>query len=260
MAFQTIMLTVEDEIAIITLNRPERLNALNRDVVEELDQAIDMGERDGAVKVVVITGAGEKAFAAGADINEFTGLKGTEALKHMQKIQRVFLKIERLSKPVVAAVNGYALGGGCELMMACDIAYASETARFGQPEINLGIIPGAGGTQRLPRLVGKMRAKELILTGEMIDAAEAYRIGLVNKVVPPGELMNEVKRLCEKLKSKGAVALKLAKEAVEEGYDASLEEGLAIEAKAETICFSTEDKHEGVSAFLEKRKPAFKGR
>ncbi|MBI3989603.1 MAG: enoyl-CoA hydratase/isomerase family protein [candidate division NC10 bacterium] len=254
------MLAVEDGIATITLNRPERLNALNRALVEELDQALDQVERNEAVKVAVITGAGEKAFAAGADINEFTGLKGVEALKHMEKIQRVFLKIERLSKSVVAAVNGYALGGGCELMMACDIAYASETARFGQPEINLGIIPGAGGTQRLPRLVGKMRAKELILTGDMIDAAEAYRIGLVNKVVPSGELMNEVKKLCEKLLSKWAVALKLAKAAIEEGSNAPLQEGMGIEAKAEAICFSTEDKEEGVAAFLEKRKPVFTGR
>jgi len=259
-AFHTIRLTVEDGVATITLDRPERLNALNRNLVEELDQALDQVEKDDTVRVLVITGAGEKAFAAGADINEFTGLTGPDALRHMEKIQQVFLKIERLSKPVIAAVNGYALGGGLELMMACDIAYASETASFGQPEINLGIIPGAGGTQRLPRLVGKMRAKELILTGERITAAEAYRIGLVNRVVPPGELMDEVRKLCQKLKSKGAVALKLAKAAIEEGSNIPLQEGMAIEAKAEAICFSTEDKEEGVAAFLEKRQPSFKGR
>lgn len=260
MGFTTIELAVGDGIATITLNRPKALNALNRQMVAELDQAIDQVERGEGVRVVVLTGAGDKAFAAGADINEFKGMGTREALPFSQDIQRIWRRLERLPMPTIAAVNGYALGGGCELMMACDIAYAADTARIGQPEINLGVMPGAGGTQRLPRLVGKQRAKELLLTGDMIDAQEAYRLGLVNKVVPLAELMAEVRKLCEKLKGKPAVALRMIKEAVEQGYDQDLVTALDIEAKAWALCFATEDKEEGVAAFLEKRKPAFRGR
>jgi len=260
MEFKSIEFSVEDGIATITLNRPEAMNALNRDLIRDLEEAIDQIGQDLKVRVVVITGAGEKAFAAGADIYEFKAMNAVEALNFVQQVQRVYNKIERLPQPVLAAVNGYALGGGCELMMACDIIYACEHAKFGLPEINLGLIPGAGGTQRLPRLIGEPRAKEMLFTGEMIDAQEACRIGLVNRVVPADELMLEVRKLAERIKSKSSVALRAVKEAVEEGYDLDLVKGLAIEAKLLALCFSTEDKEEGVAAFLEKRKPAFKGR
>lgn len=260
MEFKSIEFSVEDGIATITLNRPEAMNALNRDLIGELEEAVDQIGQDPKVRVVVITGAGEKAFAAGADIYEFKTMNAVEALNFVQQVQRVYNKIERLPQPVLAAVNGYALGGGCELMMACDIIYACEHAKFGLPEINLGLIPGAGGTQRLPRLIGEPRAKEMLFTGEMIDAQEACRIGLVNRVVPADELMPEVRKLAERIKSKSSVALRAVKEAVEEGYDLDLVKGLAIEAKLLALCFSTEDKEEGVAAFLEKRKPVFKGR
>jgi enoyl-CoA hydratase len=260
MEFQTIAFVVESGIATITLNRPQALNALNFAMVEELEQAVRQVRDDPAIRVLVITGAGEKAFAAGADITEFKGMSPVDAWVFTQRMQRLYLDLERLSKPVVAAVNGYALGAGCELMMACDITYAAETARIGQPEINLGLLPGAGGTQRLSRLIGKQRAKELVLTGDMIGAQEAWNLGLLNKVVPAADLMASVKKLAEKLAAKGAVALKAAKEAVEEGYDVGLESGLANEGKLFGLCFATEDKAEGVSAFIEKRPPRFKGR
>ncbi|MBI5166559.1 MAG: enoyl-CoA hydratase/isomerase family protein [candidate division NC10 bacterium] len=260
MAFKNLEVKIEEGITTLTINRPQVLNALNRETVEELGKAIqDLGD-DENTRVIIITGAGEKAFVAGADITEFKGMTPVTALEFTRKVQSVFLQIERLKKPVIAAVNGYALGGGLELCMACDIAYSSEKARFGQPEIGLGIIPGAGGTQRLSRLVGKQRAKELTFTGETIDAAEAYRIGLVNKVVPAEKLMAEVKSLAEKISSKGAIALEMAKSAIEEGYDLDLYSAHALEAKAFALLFATEDQKEGVSAFLEKRKPLFKGR
>jgi enoyl-CoA hydratase len=183
-----------------------------------------------------------------------------DAWMFTQQMQRVYLEIERLPKPVIAAVNGFALGGGCELMMACDIVYASDRAKIGQPEINLGMIPGAGGTQRLSRLIGKQRAKELVLSGDMIGAQEAWNLGLLNKVFPPDQLLPEVKKLAEKLAAKGAVALKAAKEAVEEGYDIELGRAMANEGKLFGLCFGTEDKVEGVNAFLEKRPPQFKGK
>lgn len=260
MEFKTIELAIEDGVATITLNRPEVLNAINWDLVRELEEAVNQVRKDDTVRVVVITGAGEKAFAAGADIHELKEMNAVEVLDFVQQVQRIYNRIERMPKPIIAAVNGYALGGGLELMMACDIVYASERAKLGLPEINLGIIPGAGGTQRLPRLIGGKRAKELLFTGEMIDAQEALRIGLVNKVIPHDQLRSEVKKLCEKIKAKSPVALRAAKEAVEEGYDLDLVKGLAIEAKAIAICFSTEDSKEGLTAYLEKRKPVFKGR
>ncbi len=260
MGFQTIELQVEGGIATITLNRPKALNALNLAMVGELAQAVHQVRDDPTVRVVVITGSGEKAFAAGADITEFKQMSPMDAWSFNQQIQRLYLDIEGLAKPVIAAVNGYALGGGCELMMACDIVYASDQAKIGQPEINLGIIPGAGGTQRLPRLIGKQRAKELVLTGDIIGAQEAWNLGLLNKVLPPDQLMPEVKKLAEKLVAKGAVALKAAKAAIEEGYDIELDRGLANEGKLFALCFATEDKTEGVNAFLEKRKPNFKGK
>jgi enoyl-CoA hydratase len=260
MAFQTIELQIEGGIATITLNRPKALNALNLAMVGELQQAMRQVRDEPTVRVVVITGAGDKAFAAGADITEFKGMSPVDAWVFTQQIQMVYLEIERLPKPVIAAVNGYALGGGCELMLACDIVYASDRAKIGQPEINLGIIPGSGGTQRLPRLIGKQRAKELVLTGDMINAQEAWNLGLLNKVVPSDQLMTEVKKLADKLLAKGALTLKAAKEAIEEGYDIELERGLGIEGKLFALCFATEDKTEGVNAFLEKRPPNFKGK
>ena len=260
MGFQTIELQIDGGIATIMLARPKALNALNFAMVGELEQAVQQVRDDPTVRVVVITGAGEKAFAAGADITEFKGMSAVDAWMFTQRIQRLYLEIERLAKPVIAAVNGFALGGGCELMMACDIVYASDRAKIGQPEVNLGIIPGAGGTQRLSRLIGKQRAKELVLTGDMIGAEEAWNLGLLNKVIAHDQLMTEVKKLAEKLAAKGAVALKAGKEAVEEGYDIELERGIANEGKLFGLCFGTEDKVEGVNAFLEKRPPQFKGK
>lgn len=260
MSFQTLKVQIEDSFATITLNRPQALNAINLTMVSELEQAVHRVRDDPTVLVVVITGAGDRAFAAGADIAEFKAMSPTDAWMFIQRLQRLFLQIERLPKPVIAAVNGYALGGGCELMMACDIVYASDRAKIGQPEINLGIIPGAGGTQRLSRLIGKQRAKELVLTGEMIGAQEAWSLGLLNKVVPADHLMVEVRQLAEKLVSKGTLAVKAAKEAIEEGYDMELERALANEGKLFALCFATEDRTEGVNAFLEKRSPVFKGK
>jgi len=260
MGFETIELQIEGGIATLTLNRPKALNALNLAMVRELQQAVHQVRDDPTVRVVVITGAGDKAFAAGADITEFKGMSPVDAWVFTKQMQRVYLELEQLPKPVIAAVNGYALGGGCELMMACDIAYASDRAKIGQPEITLGIIPGAGGTQRLPRLIGKQRAKELVMTGDMIGAQEAWNLGLLNKVVPSDQLMAEARKLAEKLAGKGAVALKAAKEAIEEGCDIGLERGLGIEGKLFGLCFATEDKVEGVNAFLEKRAPNFKGK
>jgi len=199
MGFQTIELQIEGGIATITLNRPKALNALNLAMVAELKQAVHEVREDATVRVVIITGAGDRAFAAGADITEFKGMTPVDAWTFTQQMQRLYLEIERLSKPVIAAVNGYALGGGCELMMTCDIVYASDRAKVGQPEVNLGIIPGAGGTQRLARLIGKQRAKELVMTGDMIGADDARALGLVNKVFPSDQLMAEVKKLAEKL-------------------------------------------------------------
>jgi enoyl-CoA hydratase len=259
MGFETIEVAYDGGVATVTLNRPKQLNALNQQLFRELDQVLDQVVKDPAVRVVVITGAGDRAFAAGADIREFEAMGPMQALEFSRNTQRVMRKLETLPKPTIAAVNGFALGGGCELMMACDIAYAADTAKMGQPEITLGIIPGAGGTQRLPRLVGKQKAKELALTGDMLTAGDAQQLGLVSKVVPAAELMGEVRKLCEKLLSKGAVALRMAKEAIELGSETDIAAGMEIEAKSWSVCFTTEDRAEGVKAFLEKRKPNFKG-
>lgn len=247
-------------IATIILNRPKSLNALNRALLVELAHAVTQAERDPAVRALIVTGGGDKAFASGADITEFKDMDPVQALDFVQEVQAVMNRIEQMKKPVLAAVNGYALGAGCELAMACDIIYAADSAKFGQPEVNIGIIPGAGGTQRLLRRVGMPRAKELVYTGEIIDAQEAHRIGLVNKILPATELMVGTRRLAEKIISKGAVSIELAKRAMHEGADLNLERALALEAKACALCFATEDKTEGIDAFLGKRQPRFTGR
>ena len=262
MAFETILVERERDgkLVLVTFNRPKQLNAINRAVVRELDELCASLEGDPLARVVLFTGAGERAFVAGADIGEFVGLTPVEALTFGQRIQRLFSRIEALPQVTIAAVNGFALGGGCELTQCCDLVLAAETARFGQPEVNLGVTPGAGGTQRLARVVGMHRAKELNLLGEMIDAGEAHRIGIANRVVPADGLMTEARALADKLIAKAPITLRLIKEAMNEGYDLDLPKGLAIEAKAWAVVYSTEDKTEGVAAFLEKRKPVFRGR
>ena len=260
MNFVNLLIETRDRIATVTVNRPKVLNALDEATLKELDQAFSALEADPQVKVVILTGAGEKAFVAGGDIAAMQPLGPVAARAFAVMAQAVLGRIEHSPKPVIAAINGFALGGGCELAMACDLRIASETARLGQPEINLGIIPGWAGTQRLPRLVGKGRAKELLFTGEMIDAREAWRIGLVNRVVPAAELMNVVRELAGKIAGKGQVALSLAKEAVDRGLEMDLARANACEADLFGLCFATEDQKEGMLAFLEKRAAVFRDR
>ena len=261
MPYENIILEREDEVAILTVNRPKVLNALNGATLDDIQAAVDEVRSDEKVRVLIVTGAGDKAFVAGADINQINRLPSASAGVDMSRRgQEVFFQVERLEKPVIAAINGFALGGGCELAMACDIRIAADTARLGQPEINLGIIPGYSGTQRLPRLVGKGAAKLMIYTGEMIKADEALRIGLVDKVVPAGDLMSAAKSLAKQLLAKSPIALAVAKRSVDLGMEVDLDRGCAIEAMNFGIACSTEDKNEGTSAFLEKRKPVFKGR
>jgi enoyl-CoA hydratase len=260
MAWNTLLVERTDGIATVSFNRPSVLNAMNPEMGSELSRLIEEFQRDSAVRVVVFTGAGDRAFMAGADVKEFPALTPLEALERSRRLQSLFNRVERLAQPTIAAVNGFAFGAGCELTHACDIAIASETARLAQPEVNLGIVPGAGGTQRLPRLVGLRRAKKICMTGDILDAHEAYRLGLVNRVVPHDRLMFEARALAEKLAAKSPVTLRLLKQAINEGYGLPLDAGLAVEAKAWAVAFATEDRTEGVAAFLEKRKAAFKGR
>ena len=251
---------VENEIGILMIQRPSALNALNYDTMIEIEEVMDKVVSDSSIKAVIITGEGEKSFVAGADIAYMQGLSAVEGYKWGEIGQRVFQKIEDLPQPVIAAVNGFALGGGCELAMACDIRFASDNAKFGQPEVTLGITAGFGGTQRLPRLVGKGRAKELLFAGTMISAEEAYRIGLVNKVFSQSELMNEAKIFANKISQIAPVAVQATKMAVNRGMDMDLRSGIAFEASLFGMTFSTEDQSEGMSAFLEKRKADFKGK
>ena len=255
--YKNLLVHTEQGITVITINRSKFLNALNIATLEELDRLFDVLAKDDATKLVVITGGGEKAFVAGADITEMQHLNVLEGRNFAQLGHKVFTKIENLPKIVIAAVNGYALGGGCELAMACDIRIASDNAIFGQPEVSLGIIPGFGGTQRLAGLVGKGRATEIICTAKNIEAVEAYRIGLVNAVVAPKELMASVKAMANKILSKAPIAVQLAKDSLNRGIDMSLQSGLAYEAENFGICFATNDQKEGMKAYLEKRKPAF---
>jgi len=261
MAYKHIVYDKEGELAIITFNRPEVRNALNYLAIDETLEAARKAEADEAVRVLIFTGAGDKAFISGADIGELQQRNTLTELEERSDRRRVLANLlETMAKPTVAAINGFAVGTGLEIAMACTLRVAADTAKFGLPEINVGIMPGNGGTQRLPRLVGKGRAMEMILTGELIDAAEACRIGLVNQVVPLTELMDHTKQIARKLATKSALALKIAKDAINTGFDLSLAEGIRYEQKNFAILCGSEDKREGVAAFLEKRKPIFQGR
>ncbi len=257
--YESILIERRDRVAIITINRPEKRNALNIQTRAEGAAALDELSEDDSVRVVIFTGAGDKAFVAGADIAEFAG-RTALAQRAIMLDRGLFNAVDTFPKPVIAMVNGYCLGGGCELALACDIRIASETASFGQPEINLGIIPGGGGTQRLTRLVGEGKAMEMILTGEIINAQEAFRLGLANHVVPADQLQTKTMEVANRIADKSPVALRLAKEAVKAASRSNLDEGLRREVDLFALCFSSEDKDEGVSAFLEKRKADFKGK
>ncbi len=259
MSYKNILVEKRDGIAVITINRPQVLNALSVETIDELRRAALEVKDDEEVKGVIITGSGEKAFVAGADISELQELDHDGAKSYSLRGHEALTLFERMHKPVLAAVNGFALGGGCELAMACHVRIASENAKFGQPEVGLGVIPGFGGTQRLARLVGKGRAMQICLTGEIIDAQEAYRIGLVNKVVPADGLMTEAERLVRTIMKHGPKAVELTIEAINRGIEKDLDTGLELEANLFGLAADTEDWKEGTSAFLEKRKPEFKG-
>ena len=261
MSYSNIRFEVGDfGLALLTVNRPEKLNALNTETVLELGDAVARAARDAEVRALIVTGAGEKAFVAGADINQLAVLTPIEAQAYAERGQRVFRQIEMLAKPTLAAINGYALGGGLELAMSCAVRVASENARLGQPEVKLGVLPGYGGTQRLPRLVGRGRALEMLLSGEPVTAAEAYRIGLVNHVVPQAELLEFCRQWLRKVLANAPLALGLTLQAVDVGLEAGLEQGLRFEAAAFGLTTATEDKREGTRAFLEKRPAAFAGK
>jgi enoyl-CoA hydratase len=255
--YQYIIVERNEPVGIITLNRPKELNALNFSVVSELANALEELDRDQTIRCIVITGSGEKAFAAGADIKEMSDKSPIEMLVGGFE---AWERIRRIHTPLIAAVGGYALGGGCELAMHCDMIIASENARFGQPEILLGIIPGAGGTQRLARTLGKYRAMEIVLTGAQMSAQEMANLGLVNRVVPKGEHLNEAMKLAQTVAAQPPIAVRLAKESVLAAFETPLEEGLALERKNFFLLFATEDMHEGMQAFIEKRKAEFQGR
>ena len=260
MSYETLLFEIRDGIAFITINRPDKLNALNDQVMLELGDAAERIATGSEIKGAIVTGAGPKAFVAGADIGDLAKQGPFDGKARAQKGQAVLRRLETCGKPVIAAINGFALGGGCELAMACHIRIASENAKFGQPEVKLGIAPGYGGTQRLPRLVGKGVALQLILTGEMIDAAEAYRIGLVNKVVPAASVLAESEKMMRGILAMGPLAVQLSMEAVDQGLEMSLDEGLLLEANHFGLLAATQDMKEGLTAFLEKRSAKFQGR
>ena len=260
MDYQTILFEIRDGVAFVTVNRPDKLNALNDQVMLELGDAAERIATGSEIKGAIVTGAGPKAFVAGADIGDLAKQGPFDGKARAQKGQAVLRRLETCGKPVIAAINGFALGGGCELAMACHIRIASENAKFGQPEVKLGIAPGYGGTQRLPRLVGKGVALQLILTGEMIDAAEAYRIGLVNKVVPAANVLAESEKMMRGILAMGPLAVQLSMEAVDQGLEMSLDEGLLLEANHFGLLAATQDMKEGLTAFLEKRSAKFQGR
>ena len=260
MSYQTLLFEIRDGIAFVTLNRPDKLNALNDQVMLELADAAERIATEPDIKGAILTGSGPKSFVAGADIGDLSRQGPFDGKARAQRGQAVLRRLETCGKPVIAAINGFALGGGCELAMACHIRIASENAKFGQPEVKLGIAPGYGGTQRLPRLVGKGVAMQLILTGEMIDAQEAYRIGLVNKVVPAADLLAECEKLMRGILAMGPLAVRLAMEAVDQGLEMTLDEGLLLEANHFGLLAATADMKEGTAAFLEKRAAKFQGR
>ena len=257
MNYKNLFLDISEHIAVLTLNRPDKLNALNHETLLELQQALELLKNDENIFVIIITGSGVKAFVAGADISEINKLNMLEGKKFAEFGQSVFSTIEKFDKPVIAAINGFALGGGCELALSCHIRLASENAKFGQPEVNLGIIPGYGGTQRLTRLINSGRAAEMILTADMIDSSEALRIGLVNKVYPQSELQSKAFEMASKIASKGQQAIRFALKSIKVVDEVSLHQGQNIEAAMFALCCGTEDFKEGTQAFLDKRKPVF---
>ena len=260
MAFENLLYEKRNGIGYVTINRPDKLNALNRKMMEELSECFQDIEKDDEVRAVILTGAGEKAFVGGADINELAVLTPVEGKEMSVRGQKILDMIEHLGKPVIAAINGYALGGGCELALACTLRIASENARLGQPEVKLGLMPGYGGTQRLPRLVGKGRALEILLSGEPISASEAYRIGLVNQVVAAPDLMATAEKLAQKIMANAPLAVKFALEAVDHGLEMPEAEGHFLEATLFALCCTTADMKEGTRAFLEKRPARFVGK
>jgi enoyl-CoA hydratase len=261
MSFENILYSKDDGIARITVNRPEKRNALNQGVRMELRQVLDEIENDDNIRVAIITGSGDRAFIGGADIAELKDLTPIACEARASTIgQQLYTDLENINVPLIAMINGFCLGGGCEIAMCCDIRIASETAKIGQPEVNIGIFPGGGGTQRLPRLIGWGRAKELLYTGRIIDATEAERIGLVDKVVPPTELETAVMELARNIASKSPVIIRLLKKTINKGMYSNLLDGLSYEKSTFSLCFATEDHTEGIAAFLEKRSPQFKGK
>jgi enoyl-CoA hydratase len=260
MEFGNTLYEKSEGIATITINRPKALNALDKLTVQEISARLDEAEEDEAIKVIIITGSGDKGFCVGLDLKFVKGISAVGGMHLSLLGQKLTKKIEDLKKPVIAAINGYALGGGLELAMSCDLRIASETAKVGQPELNVGLIPGWGGTQRLPRLVGRGRAKELIFTGKMVDAKTAEGLGLLTKVVPPGELKSAANELAKELMAKPPVGIQLAKQLINSSIETDLTRGLVQEAQAFGVLASTEDFDEGVAAFIEKRKPKYKGK
>ena len=258
--YKTLIYEKKENIGLLTINRPEKLNAISNELISELKNLLDIIENDEELRVLIITGAGDKAFVAGADIKELVDRDASQGRRVSKERQEIFSRIENLPVPVIAAVNGYALGGGLELALACSIRICSEKAQFGAPEVKLGIIPGDGGTQRLPRLVGLGRAMEMIITGDFIDAQKAHRIGLVNKVLPQEELMDKATELATKIASRPPLAVRFAKEAVNRSQEGDAASGFALESYLHALSCTTEDKKEGISAFLEKRKGKFKGK
>jgi enoyl-CoA hydratase len=260
MNYKNILLSIEGQIGILTINRPKALNALNTETLKEIQMAIHEVKDSSEIRVLIITGAGEKAFVSGADISEMKDMNSIEALNFSKLGHLTLNMLENLHIPVIASVNGYALGGGTEIALACDFIYASENARFGLPEVTLGVFPGFGGTQRLPRLIGKAKAKELILTGKIITAQEALQMGIVNRVFPQPSLMEETMKVASQMVKNGPIGLRLAKNLINEGFNMNLQEACSLEALGFSFTFSTEDQREGMTAFIEKRKPVFKGR
>jgi enoyl-CoA hydratase len=260
MSYENVILEIQNGVALLKINRPKALNALNSATLDDLSAAATEAACNDSVRVVIVTGEGNKAFVAGADIQEMQPMNPMEGVSFSQKGHLAISTLERMGKPVIAAVNGYALGGGFEVALACDIIYASEKARIGFPEVTLGILPGFGGTQRTAKLVGLARAKEMIFTGKVITAAEAYEMGLVNKVVPDDQLMGAVQELAGQMLSAGPVGIRLAKACINKSLAMDIDSGLDFEAEAFGLCFGTEDQKEGMSAFLEKRTPTYRGK